>query len=153
MTSWIWFATAIHLVWGTALILFDNLHTTTIDYLYVFLGAKLAGIVLIIVGLAAATSVLLAHKAVTIKMKFMNFMLSLPQQFALTLSAGSAWIAIWKGAYADGVLRPHVFILCDQFWIFLVVIFHTLALIRLHSRNAILRKILCYDCESDERHV
>ena len=56
----------------------------------------------------------------------------LPQQFLLMMSAFTAIRCVWRGAYADGVERPWDFILADQLWVIVGMIFHTLALIDWH---------------------
>jgi hypothetical protein len=37
-----------------------------------------------------------------------------PQQSLLITTAIAAWLAVWHGSYADGVLRSSLFITADQ---------------------------------------
>jgi hypothetical protein len=53
----------------------------------------------------------------------------LPQQFVLMLSAVGAGMAMWAGAFADGVARPPAFIIADQMPAILAAIGHTYAII------------------------
>jgi hypothetical protein len=57
------------------------------------------------------------------------WLLFIPQQLTLFLSASSAIIAIYLSQYGDGVLRPHSFILTDQLPIILAAICHSVAII------------------------
>ena len=53
----------------------------------------------------------------------------MPQQTLLMFSAWSSLSAVVHCQYADHVLRPFSFILCDQLWPIVGMILHTLALV------------------------
>jgi hypothetical protein len=56
--------------------------------------------------------------------------LMLPQQALLTIAAWGAVEAIWRSAYADGVLRSAGFILADQLPLLVILMTHTVAIVR-----------------------
>lgn len=62
-------------------------------------------------------SALMAMSAISVKShstaKNVIFLL-LPQQLLLVITAAGAWLAVWHGAYADGVMRSTLFITADQ---------------------------------------
>lgn len=62
--------------------------------------------------------------------------LTVPQQMVLVCSAIAGTIATVNGTYADGVTRPHLFILADQLPIILAAPFYTLGILRLTSWHA-----------------
>lgn len=51
-------------------------------------------------------------------------LLLVPQQFLLLLSALAAILAVWHGAYGDGVVRSRLFILADQIPYPLLAVLH-----------------------------
>jgi hypothetical protein len=57
-----------------------------------------------------------------------------PQQALMSMTFVSCLSAVILGQYADGVPRPHMFILADQLPAILAAIFHTIALILLAKR-------------------
>ncbi len=58
----------------------------------------------------------------------------MPQQILLMMSAAGAVESMWLGQFADGVLRPHTFIIADQIYSILAAIGHTVAII-MHARR------------------
>ena len=123
-TPWIiWFAIALHAIWGVALLQFGPQHTTAVDALLTLNPTRFVGLGLIVVA-GLATWSLLRHRS-----DLKGLFLALPQQFILLVSAAGAGNAILNGHYADGVPRPHVFILIDQIPIVLTAALHTAALI------------------------
>ena len=59
----------------------------------------------------AASSVILVGRRLPVGLVIL---LLAPQQWFLLVTGLSAWLAVWHGSYADGVLRPHAFITADQ---------------------------------------
>jgi hypothetical protein len=45
---------------------------------------------------------------------FVAILLLVPQQVFLLITGIAAWLAVWHGSYADGVLRSSLFITADQ---------------------------------------
>lgn len=60
--------------------------------------------------------------------------LLIPQQVMLMMSAAGAVGAIWLSQFADGEVRPRVFIAADQMHMMFAAIGHTLAII-MHVRT------------------
>ena len=56
----------------------------------------------------------------------------LPQQALLSMSMLGSINAVARSTYADGVLRPQIFILSDQLPIILLAVCHTVAIILVH---------------------
>jgi hypothetical protein len=52
-----------------------------------------------------------------------------PQQLLLIVAAIGALVAVVMGNYADGVVRPALFIATDQLLVMLLPIFHALAIV------------------------
>lgn len=57
-------------------------------------------------------------------------LLIIPQQIVLMLSAYAAIAAMVAGRFADGVPRPHAFIIADQCPAVLIMVFHSIAVLR-----------------------
>jgi hypothetical protein len=53
----------------------------------------------------------------------------LPQQFIMMVSSGGALLSMWLGQFADGVQRPHAFLIADQAPAIIAAILHTYAII------------------------
>jgi len=58
----------------------------------------------------------------------LSFILLIPQQILLMMSAAGAIEAIFISQYADGVLRPWAFIAADQVYSIIAALGHTLAM-------------------------
>lgn len=56
-------------------------------------------------------------------------LLIIPQQVALMLSAYAAVGAMISSRFADGIQRPHAFIIADQCPAVLIMVFHTVAVL------------------------
>lgn len=56
-------------------------------------------------------------------------LLIIPQQIALMLSAYAAIDAMVSSRFADGIQRPHAFIVADQCPAVLIMVFHTVAVL------------------------
>ena len=70
----------------------------------------------------------LAILAFWMRRKVETLILLLPLLLLLWVSAGGSFRAIWLGQFADGVKRPHSFILADQMPVILMAIFYTWAM-------------------------
>ena len=121
----IWFAVTVHMGWGAMLMVSDApTGTTPINWLAELITVHRAlGMLFIGVGLASAYGLLYARN--TREMVAWAW----PQQTVLMLTSFSALTAIVSGEYADGVPRPHLFILADQLPSLTIVVFHTAALL------------------------
>lgn len=53
-----------------------------------------------------------------------------PQQGLLFMSSGAAIQSMWSGHYADGVARPHAFVVSDQLPTCLIAVMHLVAVFR-----------------------
>jgi hypothetical protein len=128
----VYFASALHIVWG-GLLLFsaDPIGTTAIYGLVVSLGGQHIA-ALLLLGTAA-----LALAAVRIgRARWpLGLLFSLPQQVLLIISAGYAIQAMVLGHFADGVERPHAFIIADKASIVLLAALHSLALVETFGRK------------------
>jgi hypothetical protein len=69
------------------------------------------------------------------RVKYYRIFLLIPQQLILMLSAGGAVKATILGAYADGVIRSHGFILADQAPAILAAVCQTLSIVYLSRNN------------------
>jgi hypothetical protein len=122
------FAVALHLSWATILMLDDAaLNATAIHALHRYI----ASLPLLAATLAAAA--LLAVIGLFTRVPWVVLLL-IPQQAILMMSAAGAVEAMWLGQFADGVLRPHAFIIADQFYSVLAAIGHTVAIVA-HARR------------------
>lgn len=115
-----------HLTWGiTLLFSTESIHTTSINMLY-FTGIKhqIVGAFLLIVSLAAFYE--LFYNGFP---KWKQPVFLFVQQFILVLSAFGAGSAIYKGHFADLVVRSRSFLLDDQIPHILIALLHTLNLL------------------------
>ena len=114
---------ALHLIWGIILLVAGAQHTAGLSWAVdVMGGANAAGVILIAAALAAMAGI----KAKTISTKLG---LLLWQQFIMTYAAGEALTCVVNGAYADGTVRPRMFILADQVNLILPAILHVIAVV------------------------
>ena len=118
-------ASVMHIAWGLAL-LFTPLHTTGIDLiLQLCQGSNVAaGLVFIAAGLLATVSTWSVFDRV-----LTHVALFMPQQFLLFVSMIGALQCITGGHFADGVVRPPVFIFVDQIYLIVTCFFHIFAVI------------------------
>lgn len=66
-----------------------------------------------------------------------GWLLLLPQQILLIISAVGGIVAAALGHYADGVTRPHLFIAADQLPGIVAAVCHTFAIIDLHRMHRV----------------
>lgn len=120
------YAITLHFVWALALLSTNKtIIPTPLGDIHHLMPQK-AIAVLLLVAMSLAVVGLFVRQAVPALLAL------LPQQCLLLLSAESSAKAIFAGHYADGVPRPHGFILVDQLPAILAVIGHTWAIYVLH---------------------
>lgn len=76
----------------------------------------------------------IAGSLVERRLSLMSLLLIIPQQLTLLLSALGACFAISASAFADGVVRPRLFIAADQLPAILSALFHTCAIVETYMR-------------------
>lgn len=69
----------------------------------------------------------------------LGWFLLLPQQLLLMVTALTAFVAVAVGHYADGVVRPRLFIAADQLPAVIAALCHTFAVVDVHRRQRIRR--------------
>ncbi len=112
-------AVAIHATWAM-LILHDEsaLNANAVHALFRFVQSpQLLALVLMLVAASALAGSFIG-----------NMWLLMPQQVVLVLSGVGAIESIWLAQFADGVLRPHAFIMADQVYSIYLAIGHTVAI-------------------------
>lgn len=117
------FAVALHL-WWAFLIMVDNaaLGATGVASLHRYIHSPM----LLAATIAAAAVMALVG---TVSRISWLFMLMVPQQVLLMMSAAGSVEAMWIAQFADGVLRPRAFIAADQVYSILAAAGHTLAVV------------------------
>lgn len=123
-------AVALHAAWG-GLLMFSNspLNTTPLHTYTVLFGGSHRAIGLILLMVAAMAFVGLKKSG---NPNNEGILWLMPQQIALLISATGALAAALVGHYADGVPRPHLFILADQLPSILGAIAHSAALFNMY---------------------
>lgn len=118
------FAVCMHIVWGACLIFDPNIvGVTGINTLsYVIDNPALLGFSLL--GVAALAAIGIAEK------HMFAFALMLPQQAVLFISSWGALHAMLIGQFADGVPRPHTFLITDQCHLLICAVLHFIAAMR-----------------------
>lgn len=131
--SWmIYYAVFLHSIWAVMILLSsDPFGSTPVHVLRV--GPRF---VTSFVLLATAA---MAVRGIRRRGTTAGWLLMLPQQFLLIVSAVGGLIAAATGHYADGVTRPHLFIAADQLPGVVAAICHTFAIIDLHRQHRIRR--------------
>jgi hypothetical protein len=117
------YAIAVHLITGVVLILDPDAGASTgpssVVQLF-FDSSPLAGVAMVF----AAALAIAAHLH-----RPLRSWAYWPQQLLLVVAAVGALVAVVMGNYADGVMRPTLFIATDQLLVMLLPIFHALAII------------------------
>ena len=117
------YAIILHLVWAMLILLEPAaLNTTPINASVVFNSTGATAAMMVSVAMLAIVGIF-QHKW------RVGIVFLLPQQGVLVASAWGALGAVLAGAYADGVPRPQLFILADQFPAMLAAALHTVALL------------------------
>lgn len=115
-----------HILWGIAL-LFDPevVNITAInEFFRLFPDPIQIAFLFFLVAISALVGLLWRPYSL------LGIFLLLPQQFVLFYSATGAISAIINSAFADHVIRSRGFIFADQLPAFLLLVFHTLALLQ-----------------------
>lgn len=126
----IWYTACIHWIWGILLLSSSAPLTVTAIYTMTQLGLVQAphlGILYLMVSFAATIGLATPHD---VRPYFL-----MPQQLALGISSYGALRAMWLGAFADGVLRPSEFLVADQIYMVLLMLFHMIAVITLSRED------------------
>lgn len=126
----IWYAIALHWIWGATLLSTSVPLGVTAISTVIHLGlvsGSMAGVFFLIVAAVAVIGVL-APKPV-------GAIFLIPQTCVLWLAAYGALHAMFRGSFADGVIRPVSFLLTDQAPAVLAAAFHTLAVIGLARKQ------------------
>lgn len=113
----------LHLVWAVALMGDHSaLDATALSSIYRYIASP----ELIVLALTIAAGLALIGISTTTPW---IVLLLLPQQCLLMMSAAGAIEAMYLGQFADGILRPHAFIIVDQLYSILIALGHTAAII------------------------
>lgn len=121
----IYYAIVVHFVWGGGLLTAASpVRTSTLNDLYAIVpNHHLVGLLLILIAGLATTGLFLKTKPV-----LFGILLLIPQQFVISLSALTAIAAIADGRFADGVVRPQLFIFLDQLPAIVIAVMYTIAI-------------------------
>lgn len=126
----LWYAVALQGLWGVALLVSSNaLRPTPLGPVTYAMPHRLAGAIYV------ATSALAAMALRRSWSPARDMLALMPQQALLILSAVGSAQAILAGHYADGVPRPHLFILIDQSPAVLMAAWHSWS-VYLHASRA-----------------
>ena len=126
----VYYAVLLHGIWAVMLLFSDEpfgstpLHTLFFGHRFVTAAVLLAASVLAVRGIRRRGT-----RA--------GWLLLLPQQVLLMISAIGGIVAAILGHYADGVSRPGLFIAADQLPGVVAALCHTFAIIDLHRRHRI----------------
>ena len=125
-----WLITILHLAWGAALL--SSSAPLGITGLLVCSSTGLPhAIVGFVYLLATACAIFRLIRGLD---GFGGFLLLAPQMFLLTMSGAGAGYRAWIQAYADGVIRPFLFIGPDQLALILLALFHGLGMLFAHAK-------------------
>ena len=128
----VYYAVLLHGIWAIMLLFSDEpfgstpVHTLRFGHRFVTAAVLLA---------ASAVAV----RGVRLRGTRAGWLLLLPQQILLMVSAIGGIVAAFLGHYADGVTRPGLFIAADQLPGVVAALCHTFAIVDLHRRHRIRR--------------
>lgn len=125
--SWIiWYAILLQSCWGAMLIFSPIITDITAIHstMLLFKHRGLLAVVYLIAALGSAVSLTTDRFS-----PFKHFLMLLPQQFLLLISALGAANAMYLSQFADGVIRPRQFLIADQLPSVLIALLHTCAII------------------------
>jgi hypothetical protein len=128
----IYYAVFLHSIWAVMILASDDPFGSTPVHVLRFGPRALTALVL----LATAA---LAVGGISRKGTPAGWLLMLPQQILLMISAVGGLVAAALGHYADGVMRPHLFIAADQLPGIVAAVCHTFAIIDLHREHRVIR--------------
>jgi hypothetical protein len=123
----IWYAVALHALWGALLLADPAAGGATPLAIYRALPRDAVGALLVVVAALAAYGAINALGNPT-----MTLLAMLPQQGMLSVSAMASAVAVARGRYGDGVVRPRLFITADQAPVILTMVLHTVAIIAIY---------------------
>jgi uncharacterized membrane protein len=121
----IYYALIVHIIWGIVIIFNpDPIRTTTLNDLYSYIpNSYLLAATLIGFSLLTLWGI---HGSVNLGRKRVFFLI--PQQLLILASALTAFNAITSGQFADGVVRPNLFIFVDQLPALVIAVLYTIAI-------------------------
>ena len=127
----IYYAVFLHGIWALMLLASDDpFGSTPLNSLLLGHRYVTATVLLVASGLAVIG---VQRKGTTA-----GSLLLLPQQVLLMVSAVGGIVAAISGHYADGVVRPHLFIAADQLPGMVAAFCHTFAVIDLHRQQRVI---------------
>ena len=124
----LWYAVVLHTIWGMCFLINTSAFGATPVHVYKNDPRMLIGLMFLTAAALGAYGLIFKPRSL------IGLLCLLPQQSLLVVSATVAIISVADGHYADGVIRPTLFILVDQAPIILAVVFHTVALISYHRK-------------------
>lgn len=128
----IYYAILLHGIWAFMLLASgDPFGSTPLNSL--MLGHRFVTAVVLLV------ASVLAVNGVQRKGTTTGWLLLLPQQGLLMISALGGIVAAILGHYADGVVRPHLFIAADQLPGVVAAFCHSFAVIELHRQHRVIK--------------
>ncbi|HUK49762.1 MAG TPA: hypothetical protein VLV18_01905 [Terriglobales bacterium] len=123
------YAIALHLFWGIFILLSDAPLFTTPIHTVAEIVEIVSGTNRYAVSAVFLIAAILSYVGLRSKRNLTGVLLMMPQQSLLVLTAIGGILAAINGHYADGVPRPSMFILADQFPPVLIAAAHTLAIV------------------------
>ena len=124
----VWYAIVLHFVWAGLVLTTNNAprHATAVASVAELFPAK-AGLAIVFATVAFCALLSIYQKRIT----GLKIALLVPQQLILGVSAAGALRAMYLGHFADGVPRPHGFIIADQLPAVLALLVHSATIIYL----------------------
>lgn len=116
------YAMLLHFIWAAALI-YDSPESITAMSIMATLFSRP-----VMIGLLAGSSILAGFGIWSTATA--AYLLMLPQQFLLFISAGAATKAMILGSFADGTVRSHWFLIADQAPAVLIATLHFVAFLQ-----------------------
>jgi hypothetical protein len=120
----IWYAVVLHALWGVLVLAHRSAEGATPLSAYRPLPRPVVGLALLAVAALAAYGIGRTRQHPTL-----SLLALMPQQGLLAVSTMASVVAVARGEYGDGVVRPRLFILADQAPIILTLVLHTIALV------------------------
>jgi hypothetical protein len=123
----IWYAVALHALWGVLLLVDAPAVGATPLSVYRALPR-----VAVATGLLLAAALAVYGSTGTRGPATLRVLALMPQQGLLSVSAMASVVAVAAGRYGDGLARPRLFIMADQAPIILTMLLHTVAVVAVH---------------------
>jgi hypothetical protein len=119
-----WYALILHAFWAITLAVDPvSRNATALNALVKVFGNFTMGVLISIV-------ILTLIGLFWVRKRISTILLLIPQQLILFIAAEGSLMAVYRGTYADLVVRPRMFIAADQAPIILTAIFYTMAMIQ-----------------------